>query len=88
MAAAVEAQLDAVMNQAFAAHAIADPSFVEQIHRALFENARADRSSTCLRLCVSMTIGVDALDVEQMGKKEAGGSRPDDADLGANGFGE
>jgi hypothetical protein len=71
------------MNQAFAAHAIADPCFVEQIHGALFENAGAD---PLLHVFAALRLDddrVDALDLEQMGKKEAGRPRPDDADLGA-----
>ena len=38
----VKTQLDAVMDQPFAAQALAHPRRVQQIHRALFEHAGAD----------------------------------------------
>jgi hypothetical protein len=83
MAATVEAQLDPVMNQTFAAHASANSGFVEQIHRALLENACPD---PLLDMFAGLRLdddGADALEVEQMGENEARRSGSKDADLGA-----
>jgi hypothetical protein len=42
MPTAIEAEFDPAMNQAFAAHALADSGFVQQIHCALFQDARTN----------------------------------------------
>jgi hypothetical protein len=81
MPASVEAQFDSVMHQAFAPHTVADARFVEQIHRTLLQNPRADsRFHVLARLSLDYD-GVDALEVEQMGEDQARRSGPDDADL-------
>jgi hypothetical protein len=83
MPAAVEAQFDSVMHQAFAPHPVADARFVEQIHRTLFQNPRADsRFHVLARLSLDYD-GVDAFQVEQMRQNQARGSGSDDADLRA-----
>ena len=42
-ALAFERQLEAVMQRAFGLHPLAETGFVQQVHRALFEHARANR---------------------------------------------
>ena len=79
----VEAQFDAVMNQPFAPHALAHARFVEQIHRALFEHARADALLHVLARLALDHDRVDALQVEQVRENQAGRSGSDDADLRA-----
>jgi hypothetical protein len=67
MAAAIETKFDAVMNQSFAPHAFADAGLVEQIHRALLQNARAD---SLLRVFAGLRFdddGLDAFEMKQMG---------------------
>jgi hypothetical protein len=81
MPAAVEAQFDSVMHQAFAPHPLAGARFVEQIHRALFQNPGADsRFHVLARLSLDYK-GVDALQVEQVRENQARRSGSDDADL-------
>src|SRR5471032_3458636 len=81
MPASVEAQLDAAMNQAFAPHALAHARLVEQIHRALFQNARADALLHMLARLALDHDGVDTDKVQQVRENQAGWPGSDDTDL-------
>jgi hypothetical protein len=88
MSAAVEAQLDPVMHQPLAAHPLSYARRVEQVHRALLENSRAD---TLLHMFAALRLnhyGLDALPVEQVSQQQTRGSGSDDAHLSASGVGK
>ena len=77
----IKTQLDAVMDQPLAAHALSHSRRVQQIHRALFEHTGAD---ALLNILASLRLdydGLDALNVEQMREQQPGRSRADDADF-------
>lgn len=63
MTAAVEPHFDAVMDQSFAPHAFARAGLVEQIHRSLFENARADPR---LAMLAGLSLDYDGMNSVQM----------------------
>ena len=79
-----EAQVDCVVEEGFALQACADTRSREQIHRALLEHAGADGLEDVLAAAALEHDGVDAAQVEQVGKQEARGARADDADLRAH----
>src|ERR1035441_6122286 len=83
MTAAIEAKFDAAMNQTFPPQAFADARFVQQIHRTLFENARAEALLDVVAGVGLDDYRVDAFKVEQVGEDEAGWSGSDDAGLRA-----
>ena len=64
------------------------PDCVEQVDRALFENAGADALLHVLAALRLDHDGLDALQVEQVREQQAGRSGADDAHLRANGRGE
>ena len=77
----VKAQLDAVMDQPFAAHALTHSGRVQQIHSALFKHARADallHARARLRLDYD---GFYAFQMEQVRQQKPSGTRADDADF-------
>jgi hypothetical protein len=86
MSLAIEAELDPAMNQALAAHALADSSFVQQIHRALFQDARAN---AILDMFARLGLYNDALHarkMQELGQDESGWSGSDDRNLGTMAF--
>ena len=82
MAAAIEAQFDAVMHQSLAAHSLAHARALSRSTVPCSRTPARTRSSTCLRLCVSITI--DSMPSGGAGAR-AEARRPcaDDADLSA-----
>ena len=81
MAAAAEAQFDAVMDQADALESLADAGFIQQIDGALFEHAGADALLDILAAASLEHDRLDAVEVQQMRKHQPRRSRSDDADL-------
>jgi hypothetical protein len=86
VAAAVEGQLETVVQGAFGAHALADAGLVQDVHRALFEHAGADRGFDLGPGARFEHDRFDALQVQQVGKQQAGRAGADDGDLGAHGL--
>src|SRR5580658_1262569 len=80
MAAAIEPKFDTAMNQAFAPHAFPEARFIEQIHRALFENARTEPFLDVFAGAGFDDNRVDAFEVQQVGEDEASRSGSDNAD--------
>ena len=83
MSAAVEAQFDTMMNQPFAPHSLAHARFVEQVHRALFEDARPYALLHVLARLLLDHDGVDAMQVEQMRENQPGRAASNDTNLRA-----
>ena len=81
MAAAAEAQLDAVMAQAFALHPLADAGFGEEIDRALLEHAGAHAMLDVVAVAALEHDRLDAGAVQQMRQHESRGTRAEDAYL-------
>ena len=71
MPAAVEAQLDAVMHEAFASHAVADARAEEQVHGALLQNTGAD---PLFHVLAALGLDDDGLDASRWSRCES--SRP------------
>ena len=82
MALAVEAQLDAVVHEALALEALAHAHLLQQVDGALLEHAGADALLDVLAVARLEHHRVDPGAVEQLAEHEAGGTGPDDADLG------
>src|SRR6185312_516275 len=59
----IEAQLEAVVTKAFAAHAVADAGFIEEIDCTLFENTGAD---TAFNVFAAVRFDDDGIDSLQM----------------------
>ena len=81
MAAAAEAQFEAVMSQAESRQPLADAGLFEQVDGALFEQAGAD---ALFDISAAASLEHDRLDagkVQQMREHQARRSRADDADL-------
>ncbi len=76
-------QLDAVVDQPFAPQPLADADLVQQVDRALLEDAGADPLLDVLAAPVLEDDRVDALEVQQMREHQPGGTGADDPDLGA-----
>ena len=79
--ASVEAQVEAVMHEAFALHALTGADLVHEVDRRLLEDGRPDG---LLNLGTRAAFEDDALDpaqMQQMGKQQARGPRSDDTDL-------
>ena len=77
----VKAKFYTVMDQPFAAQALAHSRCVEQIHCALFEHAGA---VALLHMPARLRLdydGLDAFKVEQVREQKTGGSRANDADF-------
>ena len=83
MAAAAEAQFDAVMDQAESLHPLADASFVEQVDGSLFEQAGANPLFDILAAASLEHDGLDAIEVQQVREHQPRRPRPNDADLRA-----
>ncbi len=86
VAAAAEAQFDAVMQQALAAQPLAHVRLHQQVHAALLEHAG---SNAMLDILAAATLDDDrlhTLQMQQVRKQQSRGSRSDDADLRAHGL--
>ena len=86
MAAAGEAQLEPLVDQAFLLQARADACLLEQVGRALLEHAGADplldvRAAVALEHDRS-----DAFEMQKVRQQEAGRTGADDANLGLHGL--
>ncbi len=79
-----EQQLDAVMHQPLAAHALAEPGFVERVDGALLQHAGADPVLAILARARLDQHRVDALQAKKMGKQQPGGAGADNRDLGTH----
>jgi hypothetical protein len=82
MAPPVEAQVDAVVDQALARQSIAETGFDEQIDRALLEDTRADPMLDVLPAASFNNDRFDPLEVQEMRQQQSGGPGADDPDLG------
>jgi len=80
---AAEAQLDAVVNEAFAFETLADAHLDQEVHRALFEHARANPALDVLAVAVLEDDRVDALEVQEVSEHEARRARADYSHLRA-----
>ena len=78
---AVELELDAGVDEPFAAHALADARVGEEVGDALLEHAGADPRLDVLAAAVLDHDGVDPVEVEQLGEDQARRPGPDDRDL-------
>ena len=81
MALAVELQVDAVVDDSLAVHALADAGVAQKVDRALLENARADAVLDVFAAAVLEHDALDAVDLEQPREREPGRAGADDADL-------
>ena len=82
--APVEAQLDAAMDEPFAAHALSRAALLEDVHRALLQHARAHAVLDVVPAPCLDDDRLDALEVQEMGEQQPGGSGADDGDLGVD----
>ena len=78
---AVEAEMDAVVGQPFALHALADAGLDQQIARPLLDQAGADAALDIVAAAVLDDDGFDALEMQKMREHEAGGPGADNPDL-------
>src|SRR5699024_4818896 len=83
VAAAVEAQFDAVVPGPLGVDAGVDPGSGEQVDGALFEDPGADGALDLVAFAGLHDDGVDALGGEEVGEGQAGRARADDRDLGS-----
>ena len=72
LTAAVEAQFEAVMNEALAKHAFAQPGFHQEVHRNLFKDAGANGGLDVLPAARLDQHRFDADSVQQMRQHEPG----------------
>jgi hypothetical protein len=87
VALVVEDQLDAVVEEALAVHALPHAGGVEQVRRPLLEDPGALALLDVLARLALEDHGLDALELEQPAEHEAGGPCSHDPDLGARGHG-
>ncbi len=84
VALAGELQLDAVVDEPLALHALADAGGGEQVDRALLEHAGADALLDVLAAARLEHDRVDPCELQQAGEREAGRPGADDPDLRAH----
>ena len=84
-AAAVDADVDAAVDEALAVHAGADAHLVQEVDRALLEHAGPDAALDMRAVVPLEHDRGDAGLVQELGQQEPGRARADDADLGAHG---
>ena len=84
MPATVEAQFDALVHEPFAHHPLAHAGLVQQVDRVLLEHAGAYRRLDVLAAARLEHDRVDALQMQEVGKQQSRGARPDYADLCAH----
>lgn len=86
MAATIEAEFKAVVNEPFAAHAFANARFVKEIDGALLENTGTDAIFYVMAAARFQDDRVDSLKVQKMRKEEARRAGADDSYLCARHF--
>ena len=79
-----EAQLGAVVRHALGIHALADAGFAQRVGGAVLEYARAHPRLDVVATASLEHDRVDALQVQELGQQQAGGTGADDHDLGAH----
>ena len=82
--APVEAQLEAVVDQALAMQAVGQAGLVEQVDRALLEHAGAHARLDVLAAACLEDHGRDALSRQQVGQQQPGRAGAHDPDLGVH----
>ena len=82
MPAPVEAQLEAVMDEALAVQALGQAGLVEQVDGSLLEHPRAHARLDVLAAAGLEHHRLDALAIEQVGQQQPGRTGADDPDLG------
>ena len=80
----LELQVDAMVDEPFAVHPLADADGAEEIHGSLLEHACALSSLDVRTVSMLDHDRVDAGAMEQMAKRESGRSGADDGDLRAS----
>src|SRR5713226_4609963 len=85
MPATVESQFNSVMNQALPPHALADASFIEQIHGSLFEQTRADTFFNVVSSSGFQHDGLNTPQMQKMREHEPRGTRSHNSDLRSHG---
>jgi hypothetical protein len=83
VAAAVEVEVDAAMDERFAIHPPSHARRPQELRCAVLQHARAHPRLRVAAIALFQHDRPDAADVQQVGEEEAGRSRPDDRDLGA-----
>src|SRR4051794_17017088 len=78
---AVELHVDAVVHDPLAMQPVADAGAVEEVDRALLEDAGADARFDVVAATVLEDDSVDARDVQQLPEREPGRAGADDRDL-------
>ena len=78
MARAAEGEFDAMMDQALAMRARAGADFIEQRHRAFFEQAGADAAEHIVRRLALQDDVVDAVGVKQLPQQQSRRPRAND----------
>ncbi len=76
-----ELQLDAFVHEALARHPLSHPRLGEEIDDTLFEHPRADPGFDVLAASVLQDHRLDALEMQQVRQRQAGGPGPDDRNL-------
>jgi hypothetical protein len=87
MARATEADVDAVVDEALALHAVAESDGVQKISRALFEDAGADAVDNVFLAAGFEDDGVDAVQMQKMSEQETGRAAAYNSNLGVHGCG-
>ena len=83
VALAVELELDPVVDDALALHALADARVVEEVDRALLEHAGADARLDVLAAPVLEHDRLDPLALEELSERQPRRAGADDPDLRA-----
>ncbi len=78
-----ERQFDAVVEQAFTAHASPDAGFVQKVDCCLLEHPGANPAQDIFAAATFQDDIVDAGLVQQLSEQQARGARADDRNLGA-----
>lgn len=81
MTSTIEAELDSVVHQAFALHALANAGFGQEINCVLFENPSANALLYVLAAAALDYNGLDSVQVKQVGENKACGPGANDANL-------
>ena len=84
MAPAVEAQLDAAVDQPLAEQPLAHPALDEEVDGALLEHPGAHPPLDVLAAARLEDDGLDAVEVEQVGEHQPRRARADDRHLGSH----
>ncbi len=84
--ASAEAEPYSFMPQSFPLQARANAGINHQVDRALFQHTGPNAIFDVLAAAALQNNRLDAVQVQQMGKHQAGRSGPDNADLGSHAF--